>query len=84
MNTIDGLPVDAEQDDKLKKRRPEDGLYHVVDGEKVPSRKRRSGKKRPLVNPATEQLAAVSHLHGASLNKAISAPLVENTRSWST
>jgi acyl-CoA reductase-like NAD-dependent aldehyde dehydrogenase len=67
MNTIDGLPVDAGRDDKLKKTEPEDGLYNVVDDQKVSS-----SRELSVVHPATEQLAAVPYLRHAFLNKAIS------------
>jgi hypothetical protein len=67
MKTIDGLPVDAEQNDNLRKTEADDGFYNVIDGEKVSSSKRLS-----VVNPATGQPAALPDVHRASLNKAIS------------
>ena len=52
MNTFDAVSVDAERNEKLKKAKPEDSFYNVIDGEKVSSSKRLS-----VINPATgEQL----------------------------
>jgi acyl-CoA reductase-like NAD-dependent aldehyde dehydrogenase len=67
MDTIDALSVDAERNDNLKKAQLENGLYNIIDGEKVSTSRRLS-----VINPATgKQLAAAFYVHRALLNKAI-------------
>ena len=69
MDRIDVLSVDAARNDNLKKAKLENGLYNIIDGEKVSASKRLS-----VVNPATgKQLAAVPDVDRTLLNKAISA-----------
>jgi acyl-CoA reductase-like NAD-dependent aldehyde dehydrogenase len=69
MDRIDGVSVDAERNDNLKKAKLENGFYNIIDGEKVSASKRLS-----VVNPATgKRLAAIPDVDRTLLNKAISA-----------
>jgi delta 1-pyrroline-5-carboxylate dehydrogenase len=68
MDTFDALSVDAVRNEKLKKTKPEDSFYNVIDGAKVSSSKGLS-----VINPATgKQLATIPYVNRAFLNKAIS------------
>src|SRR5262249_38611869 len=42
MNTINGLSVDAEQQENLKKAKLENGFYNILNGEKISTSKRLS------------------------------------------